>query len=702
MDVFYLASHYPFSSRHAYPDHHQPEPEVFRVDMESNDFAHSKPLSSHHHLHIPAPQYTSSPSLDSQTDDEEKLFDVDVDFTNIHPHQNQLMYDPTSPWANIATPRAWVGEPHKVPALEPDSHSPFGYPQETNISNNNNIEDPSTNMPLYTLADYLHNPSPVHSPPSTFVSSPGSVALTAPILTSTSSFYSPPSADAQPHQQSPYALAARYSSSLQAHDMGCDPRFVSPVAGSPHAGPSSLPAHQNVGISFADVYTDPTQDIKIEQDQQSVHIGSSNIQYQQPVPLYDSDSGEDEKSECESDPSYMPSSSRSRPMSLPNVSHVRPRHMRSSSAGSSTTIGLGGESPHAQRPARTPAPEPVPNLTKKSRGRRVPTAAALYGSYGSTSASPAGAGGKNARTYVCKVKECGKCFARSEHLKRHVRSIHTNEKRAYFLLPRVPSSLMSSPLPQPTVAHIQDATKSLVGMITYASTCVCTVTFRHPRTAHLALFDRIDRISQPHPTYTTYTPLFARTRLLHCPTLHVPCLYCPVSVSLRLIMYPVVSLSAFLTRLAPSCHAGLGQPRSPLPYRTLLYPTAYPSPLRRACFQSERDHPPPRRILPSLPMIIIPLSFRFCQDNYNLNFIFQFLLLPISPSFILIVHIVRSGSNGGSKAFAVTGIKNTVISSVSVSSPSLTIVTTLCTILPTFSEPSVLLDRVLLCYGYIF
>ncbi|KAF8580124.1 hypothetical protein K439DRAFT_1357951 [Ramaria rubella] len=106
--------------------------------------------------------------------------------------------------------------------------------------------------------------------------------------------------------------------------------------------------------------------------------------------------------------------------------------MRSSSAGSSVTIGLDGDPLRSQRPTRTPAPEPVPNLTKKSRGRRVPTATALYGTHGSGSGSSSGlvlnSSGKNARTYVCKVKECGKCFARSEHLKRHVRSIHTNEK----------------------------------------------------------------------------------------------------------------------------------------------------------------------------------------------------------------------------------------------------------------------------------
>lgn len=32
------------------------------------------------------------------------------------------------------------------------------------------------------------------------------------------------------------------------------------------------------------------------------------------------------------------------------------------------------------------------------------------------------------RSYVCRVNGCGKCFQRGEHLKRHMRSIHTNEK----------------------------------------------------------------------------------------------------------------------------------------------------------------------------------------------------------------------------------------------------------------------------------
>ncbi|KAJ7088882.1 hypothetical protein B0H15DRAFT_780496 [Mycena belliarum] len=59
-----------------------------------------------------------------------------------------------------------------------------------------------------------------------------------------------------------------------------------------------------------------------------------------------------------------------------------------------------------------PLPVPVPNLIKKSRGRAVPA--------DTTSGPP--------RTFVCGVAGCEKGFVRGEHLKRHVRSIHTYEK----------------------------------------------------------------------------------------------------------------------------------------------------------------------------------------------------------------------------------------------------------------------------------
>ncbi|KDQ62937.1 hypothetical protein JAAARDRAFT_75549 [Jaapia argillacea MUCL 33604] len=88
-----------------------------------------------------------------------------------------------------------------------------------------------------------------------------------------------------------------------------------------------------------------------------------------------------------------------------------------SSSSSLATKPEGGE----RRGPRTRAapPVPVPNLTKRSRGRRVPTDVAVVVEK---------EGDDKSRMYVCKVKDCGKCFHRGEHLKRHIRSIHTHEK----------------------------------------------------------------------------------------------------------------------------------------------------------------------------------------------------------------------------------------------------------------------------------
>jgi uncharacterized Zn-finger protein len=78
---------------------------------------------------------------------------------------------------------------------------------------------------------------------------------------------------------------------------------------------------------------------------------------------------------------------------------------------------------HEQEPrlprSRATLPTPIPNLTKKSRGRRVPTQ--------EFSRTPTDQ--KETRLYICQVEGCGKCFHRGEHLKRHIRSIHTHEKR---------------------------------------------------------------------------------------------------------------------------------------------------------------------------------------------------------------------------------------------------------------------------------
>jgi len=68
-------------------------------------------------------------------------------------------------------------------------------------------------------------------------------------------------------------------------------------------------------------------------------------------------------------------------------------------------------------------PVPVNGLIKKSRGRRVPTDV--------DSDELSGGPSSKTRMFRCDVLGCGKCFLRGEHLKRHIRSIHTHEKRSY-------------------------------------------------------------------------------------------------------------------------------------------------------------------------------------------------------------------------------------------------------------------------------
>jgi hypothetical protein len=107
---------------------------------------------------------------------------------------------------------------------------------------------------------------------------------------------------------------------------------------------------------------------------------------------------------------------------MPNrMSGLRTRSRRTSSV----SVSSGSGSVRAPRPCRLSAPVPIPNLTKKSRGRRVPTAPVFIVQGGVQ---------KNMRMYRCNVEGCYKCFARGEHLKRHVRSIHTNEKRTFCLV----------------------------------------------------------------------------------------------------------------------------------------------------------------------------------------------------------------------------------------------------------------------------
>jgi len=99
---------------------------------------------------------------------------------------------------------------------------------------------------------------------------------------------------------------------------------------------------------------------------------------------------------------------------------VQPSRAASVQASSHQDSPASEDQTEAQLPrSRAALPVPIPNLTKKSRGRRVPT----------KDAAPGDPTQKDSRLYVCTVEGCGKCFHRGEHLKRHIRSIHTHEKR---------------------------------------------------------------------------------------------------------------------------------------------------------------------------------------------------------------------------------------------------------------------------------
>ena len=118
--------------------------------------------------------------------------------------------------------------------------------------------------------------------------------------------------------------------------------------------------------------------------------------------------------------------------------------------------------------SRATLPTPIPNLTKKSRGRRVPTQDTALN-------DPER---KDHRLYVCTVDGCGKCFHRGEHLKRHIRSIHTHEKRKLSTFWIVPSLAVLIPFSvyfyqQRSNAHFRCAKSISTDTTTSSSTSKC-------------------------------------------------------------------------------------------------------------------------------------------------------------------------------------------------------------------------------------
>lgn len=164
----------------------------------------------------------------------------------------------------------------------------------------------------------------------------------------------------------------------------------------------------------------PTQDhhnlwtsIEGSESKQDVFDGSSSplYQHQESQPMMLSFSTPSSQSHQRFDPEHFATENR--------VSVMRSARLSAMAAGRQSSSPY--QSPTLQQghfDLANEAIESMPGIiTKRSRGRRVPNNPEELNNLG-----------KSGKIYTCKVPGCGKCFKRSEHLKRHVRSIHTNEK----------------------------------------------------------------------------------------------------------------------------------------------------------------------------------------------------------------------------------------------------------------------------------
>lgn len=135
-----------------------------------------------------------------------------------------------------------------------------------------------------------------------------------------------------------------------------------------------------------------------------------------------------------------------------------------------------------------PIPVPVPHLTKKSRGRRVPTVGTVAVK-GDPDAEDSPGKKRTGRQYACKVPGCGKCFARGEHLKRHVRSIHTYEKRSSISITfhALIHHANAHPPSQRTNARILGVARTSAVTTTWGSTCASTRTSRRHKAKRSAV-----------------------------------------------------------------------------------------------------------------------------------------------------------------------------------------------------------------------
>lgn len=209
-------------------------------------------------------------------------------------------------------------------------------------------------IPTYHFSSSYDNvPMPASPSQSALSSSPGLM------------YYSPPMTDIDLHN------------SYGAHHEYNNMDIQAPI---PAYSPVTSP--QQVGCDPRAIYTQPEQPPAAnEYNFSSVFTPSSDVDQSQ-SPGFEDGSGESEKTDSD-DGEFPAPRGRSRPVVVP-------------SQVTSTEEPSGDFRP--PRTSRLSAPIPVPNLTKKSRGRRVPTTSVVLQN-GVT---------KNARMYMCSVAGCGK------------------------------------------------------------------------------------------------------------------------------------------------------------------------------------------------------------------------------------------------------------------------------------------------------
>ncbi|OJT04565.1 hypothetical protein TRAPUB_4835 [Trametes pubescens] len=275
-------------------------------------------------------------------------------------------------------------------------------------------------------------------------------------------------ADAQPHHPASAEVAnvPSYLLGAPTHLQYPDediPRYVNPTQvspGSPYAQLQELPQDQSCDPRFTlqTAHSGASPSAFTDFDVESAASGSpslASVATSAPIPVPAAGAGAQRKRQravsftsSSSDEEMQPSSGESEHDEdgegededyVQQSPRTRRRGLSASSTSPSTSTGS------FSMARRLAAPVPVPNLTKKSRGRRVPTAQQV-GTQGGPQkvrflvSSPGSVCGCShlpvflQRMYMCKVPGCGKCFARGEHLKRHVRSIHTNDKRESSVL----------------------------------------------------------------------------------------------------------------------------------------------------------------------------------------------------------------------------------------------------------------------------